>query len=484
MGTYRNPKVVIIGAGMTGILLAIKLREAGINDVIVFEKADKIGGTWRENRYPGVACDVPSHMYTYSFEPNPDWEHLFAKGNEIQSYFERVVAKYKVETCIRFQEPVIGATLDGKQWKVTTTKGEYVADFVVSATGILHHPQMPEIEGLDSFAGLAFHTSRWSKDLKLDKNTKVGVIGTGSTAAQVIPELINSGASVSVFQRTPQWILPIPNMAVSQRIRNYLKAHPNVVATLRKLSILFMEHVFTKAVTGHFLQKHLLSAICKLNLRFSIKDKRLRNTLKPNYKVGCKRIIVNSTFYKAITKPNANLVSAPISKITPEGVLTSDGKTHELDVLVLATGFKPLNYMRPMELIGVNGKHIDDAWANSIDVYRSMLIKDFPNFFLMLGPNTPIGNFSVIAMSEVQTNYILQLINKWQHQEFNTIEPKESATMRFNEYIKKGLKDTAWVGGCQSWYLDADGNPILWPYTWARWEEEMATPCMEDLQLK
>lgn len=483
MTRLRTPRVIVIGAGMTGILLAIKLKEAGITDVTVFEKANKIGGTWRDNTYPGVACDVPSHMYTYSFEPNPRWSNLFAKGDEIQAYFEHVVAKYKVEQYIRFGEAVTGARLDGHTWNVTTPKGKYQADFVISATGILHHPSFPDIDGIDLFKGHTFHTARWDSSVKIDSNTKVGVIGTGSTAAQAIPELVDTDASVSVFQRTPQWVLPIPNMPISERTKNKLARSPKIVSALRRASIAFMEHVFTKAVTGHFLQKKLLSFLCKLNLLISVRDRPLRASLTPDYQVGCKRVIVNNTFYKAIKKPNAHLINTGIKKIGEKGVITQDGKLHELDVLVLATGFKPLNYMRPMDLIGKNGLHIDDAWADSIDVYRSLLIKNFPNFLLMLGPNTPIGNFSVIAMSEVQTNYILQLIDKWRHNEFDLVEPKNQAVIDFNDYIKDGLSKTAWVGGCQSWYLDAQGKPILWPYTWSRWESEMKSPRMHDLEL-
>ena len=478
----RSPSIVIIGAGMTGILMVIKLRKAGITNITVLEKKDKIGGTWRENTYPGVACDVPAHMYTYSFEPNPNWSNFFARGGEIQQYFEHVVEKYDVKRSIRFNEAVTDARYKEGQWIIETEKNAtYSADFIVCATGILHHPAFPDIEGLNDFKGDMFHTAQWNHDVVINKGKRVGVIGTGSTAAQAIPELIGSGAEVNVFQRTPQWLMPMSDFSVSENMKQRMNKFPSLVKIMRKFSVFTMEHFFTKAVTGHFIQKKLLEYLCKMNVRFSIKDPLLRDKLTPNYQVGCKRVIINKTFYKAIQKPNASLITEGIKRITDKGIITQDGKLHELDVLVLSTGFHPFNFMRPMNLIGREALHIEEAWSDKIKAYRSMLLPNYPNFFLMLGPNTPIGNFSVIAMSEVQGDYIIKLIDKWRTNEFDEVEPKPSAIEAFNDYVKKGLKGTSWVGGCQSWYLDKEGNPVLWPYTWGRWVNEMAEPQMNDL---
>lgn len=485
MTKQRNPSVIIIGAGMTGILMTIKLRQAGITDITVLEKKDKIGGTWRENTYPGVACDVPSHMYTYSFEPNPNWSNMFARGDEIQRYFEHVADKYKVYPNIRFNEAVTDARYKNNQWHVKTSQEKtYTADFIVCATGILHHPAYPEIKGLNDFKGTMFHTAEWNHDVRIDSNTRVGVIGTGSTAAQAIPELIDTGAEVSVFQRTPQWLLPLRDFNFSDRAKNLFNKHPLLVRSYRKFAKLFMEHFFTKAVTGQPIQKALLSFFCKLNLRLSIKDKALREKLRPSYQVGCKRVIVNTTFYKGIQKQNAHLITEGIDHITEKGIVTKDGQHHDLDVLVLSTGFHPFNFMRPMNLIGREEKHIDEAWANKITAYRSLMLPDYPNFFLMLGPYTPIGNFSVIAMSEVQGDYVVKMINKWRQHEFDEFEAKPEAIASFNAYVKAGMKKTTWTGGCQSWYLDNDGDPILWPYTWQRWVDEMREPIMSDFIIR
>lgn len=477
----RNPKVVIIGAGMTGMLMAIKLKEAGIYDVSILEKKDKIGGTWRENTYPGVACDVPAHMYTYSFEPNPNWSHRFAHGDEIQAYFEHVATKYNVLSLIRFNEAVESCHFNDAKWTLKTNQGKtYVADFVVSATGILHHPAKPDIPGLDSFKGDCFHTAEWDHCVSL-KNKNVGVIGTGSTAAQVIPEVAKEASKVSVFQRTPQWLVNLPNKAFSEKAKQRWQAKPHLLKRLHRWYTFGVEQTFSKAVIGKRFQHALINVLCRLNLWLSIKDPELRAKLKPDYRVGCKRIIVNSTFYDAIQKPNADLVTQGIDRIEPEGVKTKDGKLHPLDVLVLSTGFHPFNFMRPMDLRGKNGVKIDERWGRKVQAYRSLLIPEFPNFFLMLGPNTPIGNFSVIAMSEVQTQYVLKLIKKWQNSEFDEVSATDEALQSFNAYLKKGMKNTVWLGGCQSWYLDEGGDPAMWPYSWKQWVKEMTEPNMNDL---
>ena len=482
MQSKRNPKVVIIGAGMTGILMTIKLREAGIHDIVVLEKKDSVGGTWRENTYPGAACDVPSHMYTYSFEPNPNWSHFFARGPEIRQYFEHVADKYDVKRDIRFNEAVTDAHYDQGKWTITSSQGNtYNADFIVCASGILHHPKFPDIKGIETFKGKIFHTAQWDHNVNIDSTTRVGVIGTGSTAAQAIPELVNSGADVKVFQRTAQWLMHLPDFQFSNTMKKLMARYPVITKLHRNTGKFFLEHVFTKAVTGHFFQKHLLQLLCKSNLRLSIKDKNLREKLRPNYQVGCKRVVINTTFYKAIQKPNAHLITDAIDCITESGIQTKDGQLHELDVLVLSTGFNAFNFMRPMNLTGRNQLHIDTAWQHKIKAYRSMMLPDYPNFFLMLGPNTPIGNFSVIAMSEVQGDYVIKMINKWRDHEFDEFEAKPEAIDEFNAYVKAGLKGTSWVGGCQSWYLDPDGDPILWPYTWQRWVNEMREPQMEHM---
>lgn len=476
----RSPSVVIIGAGMTGILMTIKLREAGITDITILEKKANIGGTWRENTYPGVACDIPAHMYTYSFEPNPDWSHRFAGGEEIQAYFEKVGRKYGVTESIRFNESVTSCIYNDCKWTVTTSVGDaMVIDMVINCTGILHHPAKPEIPGLDTFASAVFHTAEWDNSFDFS-GKRVGVIGTGSTAVQLIPEVAKVAGKVSVFQRTAQWIAPVSNKKFSARTKDFFRSNPWCISVLSKAYAFGIKHTLTKGVSGHSLQHAFLTWLCKRNLKSSIKDPVLRDKLTPDYEVGCKRLVINSTFYDAVQRTNVDLIAEGIKEITPKGIISADGEVHELDVLVLSTGFDPFAFMRPMDVRGLHGLEINTAWKDKIQGYRSVIVPNFPNFFLMLGPNTPIGNYSVIAMSEVQADYVLQLIDKWRQQEFDALDVKPAAVKEFNQYIKSGMKGTAWTSGCQSWYLDDDGDPVVWPYTWDQWVKEMKVPDMDD----
>jgi cation diffusion facilitator CzcD-associated flavoprotein CzcO len=476
----KNPSVAVIGAGMTGILLAIKLREAGINDITILEKADKLGGTWRENTYPGLACDVPAHMYTYSFQGNPEWEHRFAHGDEIQAYFEKVAGDYNVTEQIRFNEAVDESHYRDRQWHLVTSKGnKLVVDFVIAATGILHHPAYPDIDGIDSFKGDMWHTARWNHDVDL-AGKRVGIIGTGSTAAQIISEISDKVGQLTVFQRTPQWIFSIPDKEYNEEDKTRLRGNQKLMSKLSARYAFVMRNTFTAAVTGNKLAHGIVSWMTKRNLRKSVRDPELRAKLTPDYKVGCKRLIFSSTFYDAMQRDNVYLETTGIDRISENGVVVQGGEEHELDVLILATGFKPFNFMRPMDLTGRDGLSIDEAWSKKIQAYRSLCIPGFPNFFLMLGPNAPIGNYSVIAMSEVQTQYLLKLIDHWRQGTLETVEATEEAKVRYNEHIKAGMGKTVWVGGCQSWYLDADGDPALWPYSWDQWVKELEEPDLDD----
>ena len=476
----KNPSVAVIGAGMTGILMAIKLREAGITDITILEKADKVGGTWRENTYPGVACDVPAHMYTYSFKGNPEWEHRFAHGSEIQQYMEGVSAEYGVTDMVRFNESLDECHYREGKWHLTTSKGnQMVVDFVVAATGILHHPAYPDIQGLDSFKGDMFHTARWDHDVSLE-GKRVGIIGTGSTATQIISELSKTAGKLTVFQRTPQWIFSVPDKDYTEADKAPLRGNQSLMTKLSRRYAFMMRHTFTAAVTGSKMAHALISWLTKRNLRKSIRDPELRAKLTPDYKVGCKRLVISSKFYEAIQRKNVHLETTAIERISEKGVITADGNEHELDVLILATGFHPFNFMRPMNLTGRDELPIDTAWAKKVQAYRSLCIPGFPNFFLMLGPNTPIGNYSVIAMSEVQAKYVLKLIDHWRRGNLQTVEATEEAKVRYNDYLKAGMGKTVWVGGCQSWYLDPDGDPAMWPYSWDQWVKELEEPDLDD----
>ncbi|MGB0907124.1 MAG: flavin-containing monooxygenase [Maricaulaceae bacterium] len=477
----RNPSVVVIGAGMSGILVAIKLREQGITDVTILEKAGNVGGTWRENTYPGVACDVPAHFYTYKFERNPEWSHRYAQGGEIQAYFERVSQKHGVTAKVRFNEEVTEARYERGKWTVKTGSGKtFTADFLVSATGILHKPFVPQFDGLDDYQGAVFHTSQWDHSIDLaDKS--VGVIGTGSTSSQLVTTLPDMAKKLTVFQRTPQWIFPIMDRNYSETMKQKCRENPKRMSRTAAFFTFTVGGIFSRAVTGGKISHFIMTALSKANLR-TVKDKELRAKLTPDYKMGCKRIIMNTSYYKAVQMPNVELETTGIKGFTKTGIEMADGTHHDLDVVVMATGFDPRAFMRPMKLIGKNGKDIGALWDKKVQAYRSVYVPDYPNFFLMLGPNTPIGNFSVIRMSEVQTDYIMAMIERWRDGEFDEVMATVEAQKRFNDYLKKGMGKTVWVTGCDSWYLDEDGDPLSWPYAWKQWVKEHEQPDMADFQ--
>ncbi|ASK21983.1 flavin-containing monooxygenase [Halomonas sp. N3-2A] len=485
MNNKRNPSVLIIGAGATGMLSAIRLRESGITDITIIEKSDRVGGTWRDNTYPGVACDIPSHHYCYSFEPIP-WKHQCAVGEELQDYMEYVGWKYGVTGAVRFNEIVTSCVYDdlGK-WTVKTDKGAiFVVDFVIAATGLLHHPRYPEIDGLEDFEGASWHTARWNHDVDLT-GKRIGVIGTGSTSHQVVPELVNAGRDVSVFQRTPQWVFPFPNVKFPEWLRNRWRKKPERMRFWKWCYKTFIEQFIIKATVGAPVQGALMRALVKSHLRFAVRNKSLRQKLTPDYGVGCKRLVVNTTFYPAIQKPNAHLITDGITRIEPRGVRTEDGKLHELDVLVFSTGFYNFNYMRPMEVVGRAGHTIEDSWrAGRYRTSRAVLMEHFPNYFLMLGPGSPVGNNSVISIAEEQVEYVLKLINLWRDKQADEIEPTPEAVQSFTNYIKDGLEGSVWVAGCQSWYLDADGVPAVFPYPWDNFVKSMASVNTDELTMR
>lgn len=485
-----NPSVVVIGAGMTGLLLVIKLRERGIRNITLLEKADTFGGTWRENTYPGIACDVPSHAYTYSFEPNPDWSHHFPPGREIYEYFEKVFYKYGINYCTRFNEAVTRCEFDDgrERWRVGTSQGNtYEADLVFCATGILHHPKLPDIPGLDAFEGPAFHSARWDHTVEL-QGKRIGVIGTGSSATQIVVELVEiPGARVSVFQRTPQWIVRMDDRAFSEYEKRRFRKQPWRIKLIRRLSALVYSQG-TAALTNddwwHRQVHKLTSWNARRYIRASVKDPVLRAKLTPDYEFGCKRVVINGKFYDAMQQPNARLVTDAIQRVETNGILTRDasGKEtlHELDLIVMATGFDPTAYMRPMRFTGRHGLTIEQAWQEKISAYCSMCIPGFPNFFLMLGPNSPIGNQSVIEISEHQSDYAMQLVRQWQSGALPVIEARPEALDRWRAMIKNKMKRTVWVSGCQSWYLDAEGDSIAWPDSWNNWLKQMESPVISD----
>ena len=477
----RTPTVVVVGAGMSGLCMGAKLRRAGIESFTIYEKADRLGGTWRDNTYPGLQCDVPSLLYQFSFDPNPDWSLTFSPGGEICGYLESVADRHGLRSHIRFGAEVVDARFEQGRWRVRTADGEQAeADFLVSASGVLHHPRYPSIAGLDEFEGACFHSARWDHDVEL-RGKRIGVVGTGSTGVQIVTALAPVAGELALFQRTAQWILPMGNWRQSRPGRALLRRFP----ALNRLGYRVTQaafDLFAVALIRPGWQRSLIARSCRRHLR-SIQDPELRRKLTPDYEPMCKRLVVSDGFYDAMQRPNVALVTEDIERVEAGGVRTVEGALHELDVLVLATGFDAHAYMSPMEVTGPDGLTLSAAWSGGRRAYRTVAVPGFPNFFMLLGPHSPIGNVSLIAVAETQARYVMRWIDLWRREQVSAMAPTSEATERFNEAVREALPGTVWVTGCQSWYLDERGVPELWPWSQQRHRAALREPVLEEFEL-
>lgn len=479
----RALKVAIIGAGMSGICMAAKLQDADIESFTIFEKAHDVGGTWRDNTYPGLTCDVPSRYYSYSFRPNPNWSHWLPPGGEIQQYFQQVADERGIRPHIRFGTNITRAEYDEGKWRLTTPDGEQIFDVLVTATGVLRVPRYPDIPGRDSFAGPAFHSSRWDHSVSLP-DKRIGLIGTGSTGVQITAELGGKVRQLKVFQRTAQWIYPLPNPRYSKLTQKMLTRF----TALNRLPYLFwgwfFRSVFGRAPIQPGWQRRLATAECRWNLRLSVRDPELRAKLTPNYQPMCKRQVMAGRFYRAVQQPGVDIITEPIDHIEARGIVTADGALHELDLLVFATGFDARAYVRPMEIIGEGGLTLDEAWADGPRAYRSIAVPGFPNLFMMIGPHSPIGNQSLIPIAEDQANYVMWWIEQLRAGRVVAAAPSEAATKQYNEDMKAAMPQTIWVSGCNSWYLGKDGLPELFPWTPETHHELLRHPEIADFDVR
>jgi cation diffusion facilitator CzcD-associated flavoprotein CzcO len=483
MSTSVEPRIVIIGAGMAGILSVIKFREAGYHDLVVYEKTDRIGGTWRENTYPGIACDVPAHLYTYSFEPNPDWSSTFASGPEIQRYFERIVEKYDVRPAIRFNEAVDRCEFIDGRWRIKTSTGrDDFADIVIAASGVLHHPSTADIPGLASFEGARFHSAQWDHSVDLT-GKRVGVIGTGSTAIQITSAIVDKVGRYDLFQRTAQWVMPIENKVFTDEEKREIRTNPAKLEAIRTEANEYFRKFSNAVIDSESQEMKEIEAACLANLEDNVQDPVLREKLRPNYRAGCKRLIFAPDFYQAIQRPNAHVITEGIERIEPKGVRLTTGELRELDVLVMATGFRTDSFIRPAVVKGRNGVDLDDVWADHPVAYLSISIPQFPNFFMLNGPNGPVGNFSLILIAEHQLAYILQLLEQIRAGRCREIAAKLDASQSFEVVRIEAAKKSIWATGCKSWYLDKNGVPASWPWSRDRFFEVMKKPELEAYEL-
>jgi cation diffusion facilitator CzcD-associated flavoprotein CzcO len=458
--------IAIIGAGFAGIGTAIQLKKAGIQSFTMFERAGEIGGTWRDNTYPGAACDVPSHAYSLSFEPNPSWSRAFAESGEIQEYLLGLVEKWKLRPHLRTNTEITEARFDetAGTWILTTDDGDtFTARAVVSGVGGLVDPAWPDIKGLQSFRGELFHTARWNHDFDLT-GKNVAVIGTGASAVQVVPALAPQVARLSVFQRTPAWVVPKPDVRYSERARRFYARFPLALQASR-LANFWMSELFGPVI---FLNSDRLSAIGQKaslrHLRSQVSDPELRAKLTPSFQFGCKRMLISSDYWSSFERENVDLVTEPIEEIRSEGIETQDGVLHEANAIVLATGFALGLATAPFPVIGRGGRTLDEAWSRGAVAYKGMTVSGFPNWFVLMGPNTGPGHTSVLVYTEAQIHYALQAIRKLKDEGIRYVDVRQDVQDRYNAGLQKRMKHMSWSSGCNSWYLSADGsNHSLYP---------------------
>jgi len=480
----REPRVVIIGAGIAGVATAVTLQRAGFGDFTILEKGSDVGGVWHWNRYPGLTCDVPSQLYQFSFAPKPDWSGLFAPGAEIQRYLRDVVDGHGLDDRLRLNTEVESATFTGSAWRVTTSDGaELEADFLIAATGVLHHPFTPDIPGLDTFVGDVVHTARWNDDVVTD-GRRIAVIGTGSTGVQVVSALQPEAAHISHLVRSPQWVMWAP-MGIRQPavVGRFLQKRPELHSRLYEV-FLWGSGILADITTRPSWRRRLVQAYARWSLRTQVRDPELRERLTPDYQPLCKRQVVSSSYYRAIRADNAELVTASIERVIPNGIALSDGREVDVDLLILATGFHTHNYMRPIRIRGRDGVSLDDAWSKGPRAYRMTAIPGFPNLFTVLGPNSPTGSISLQYSSELTARYITQWLRRFRDGDVDTVEVTEEATAKFNDDVGHALGPTVWNTGCNSWYLTDEGNVDLWPYDRTTMTEMLNRPDDRDFHLQ
>ncbi|HUD93954.1 NAD(P)/FAD-dependent oxidoreductase [Sphingobium sp.] len=488
MSTDRNPlRFAVIGAGMAGLLAGVRLRQAG-EQFTIFEKADRLGGTWRENRYPGLTCDVPAHAYTYSFEPYAEWRAYYAKGAEIQTYFQHTADRYGVTPHIRFGAEVVACEWmeDVGRWRLGLSTGEVVeAEVVIAASGVLHHPKMPDIDGMEDFAGTVLHSARWQDETPVD-DVRVGVIGNGSTGVQIVTALQSRAARLVHFQRSPQWIMPVPYFEYSEDEREAFRRDPALIDAIRYNKD-YWDSIFrfTHAITDtHGPEIAAIEQICLDNLENSVRDPALREKLRPDYRAACKRLIYSWSYYDAVQQPNVDVEREAIVRVEADGVRLADGRLQPLDTLILATGFHADRFIRPTTVTGRDGLSLDDAWTPRPTAYYAVTIPGFPNFFMLNGPTGPVGNFSLIDIAERQWAYVDQLLDLLRRGEARTIEPRAEAHAAYEERRIEAARSTIFGSGCRSWYLDATGVPASWPWSYEAFADAMSAPVMADYAME
>lgn len=477
----KKYRIAILGAGMSGLCMAMQLRKKGIDDFVVIEKAAEVGGTWRENRYPNIACDVPSHVYSFSFELNPNWSHSYSGGAEILEYCKNCVSKYALEPFIQFNSEVSSATFDGQHWQVAMADGSAIsAEVLVSGLGGLHKPNRFSAPGLDTLNARHFHTAEWDDNIDLN-GKRVALVGTGASAAQTLPGIAPLAKKVTVFQRKAAWVFPRMSAEISEERRVLFNRYPLLMRLYRWLVWLQMDLVGMLSLRrGGLLSKSMRKQALN-HLQASVQDPQTRAQLTPDYAAGCKRRVISDDYLTMFNRDNVELVTCGIEAVEANGIRDNYGELHEVDVLIEATGFKPFDITEYVDIVGRDGRQLKDVWKNRIDSFRTMMVPGFPNFFMMLGPNSATGHTSALIMIESTVQYVLKSLELMTQEKISQLDPDPEFVAQYNHRLQRDMRKMVFSSGCSAWYTDSsDFNFTLWPYSAARFLAEQKTVNKEE----
>lgn len=464
--------VAIIGTGFAGLAMAVQLKEAGMDDFIVLEKAGEVGGTWRDNHYPGCACDVQSHLYSFSFAQNPNWSRMFSPQPEIWNYLKGVTDRYELREHIRFNNELKEAHWDESAgvWRLKTAQGHrYSARILVSGMGGLSRAAYPVgVQGLESFEGKTFHSQDWDHQYDL-QGKRIAVIGTGASAIQFVPQIQKLAGQVDLYQRTPPWIMPKPDRAVSAREQKLFKLLPFTQSLFRS-GIYWMMEARVLGFVVHPKLMRFVEKIARGHIRKQIKDPVLRQKVTPDYTIGCKRVLISNDYYPALAQANVELITTGIREVRAHSVITSDGSERKVDAIIFGTGFQATDPIPPKAIFGRNGQDLFEAWKHGPEAYKGATVAGFPNLFLIVGPNTGLGHSSMVFMIESQVAYVMDALKKMRQADKQVFEVKADRQAAFNAKLQGKTAGTVWTtGGCKSWYLHPESgkNVTLWPgFTW------------------
>jgi cation diffusion facilitator CzcD-associated flavoprotein CzcO len=459
-------EVAIVGSGFSGLGMAIRLKQSGEDSFVVLEQAGAIGGTWRDNTYPGCSCDVQSHLYSFSFEPNPSWSRLFAPQSEIRDYLEHCTDKYGVRHHVRLNAEVTRAEFDETAglWRIEVNDGAEVvtARAIVAGIGGLSRPAYPQIDGLERFRGTAFHSAEWDHGYDF-RGKRVAVIGTGASAIQFVPQLAREVEQLDLYQRTPPWIVPKPDRRTTRLERGLFARLPGLQQAYRS-SIYWRLETRVLGFTVHPRLMKVAEWVARAHIRRQVKDPELRRKVTPDYTIGCKRILISNDYYPSLNRLNVNVLTDGLERVTEGGVVTRDGVERPVDAIVFGTGFKVNELLTPLSIVGRDGVDINDAWRDGMEAYLGTTVSGFPNLFMLTGPNTGLGHSSIVYMIESQVHYVLEALRTMRERRLRWVDVRPGVQSRYNTTLQSRLDSAVWSSGCKSWYVDATGrNRTLWP---------------------